>query len=80
MASLAAILAIGKPVAFDASAVERRDPRVHLDHDDPAVVGSTANWMLQPPVSTPTARMMSIADVAQVLVLAVGQRHAPARP
>ena len=34
-----------------------RDPGVHLDHDHPAVAGSTANWMLQPPVSTPTSRM-----------------------
>ena len=35
--------------------------------------GSIANWMLQPPVSTPTARMIVDADVAQLLVLAVGQ-------
>ena len=39
MASLAAILAIGKPVALEASARGARDPRVHLDDDDPAVVG-----------------------------------------
>ena len=35
--SLAAILAIGKPVALDARADER-DTRVHFDHDHPAVV------------------------------------------
>ena len=36
MASFAAILAIGKPVAFDASADGPRHPRVHLDDDHPA--------------------------------------------
>ena len=56
MASFAAILAIGKPVAFDASA-EDRDTRgfISMTTRRP-VCGWTANWMLQPPVSTPTAR------------------------
>jgi hypothetical protein len=42
-----AILAIGKPVAFDArprSAI----PAGHLDHGDLAVSGLTANWTLEP--------------------------------
>ena len=56
MATLAAILAIGKPVAFDASALER-DTRgfISMTTRRPSA-GLTAYWMLQPPVSTPTAR------------------------
>ncbi len=55
-ASFAAIFAIGKPVAFDASA-DDRDTRgfISMTTSRP-VPGCTANWMLQPPVSTPTAR------------------------
>ena len=60
MASLAAILAIGKPVAFEASALER-DTRgfISMTMSRPSA-GSMANWMLQPPVSTPTSRRMSM--------------------
>jgi hypothetical protein len=56
IASLAAIFAIGKPVAFEASA-EERDTRgfISMTTSRP-VSGWTANWMLQPPVSTPTSR------------------------
>ena len=56
MASFAAILAIGKPVAFEASADER-DTRgfISMTTSRPSS-GLTANWMLQPPVSTPTSR------------------------
>jgi hypothetical protein len=61
MASLAAILAIGKPVAFDARA-ELRLTRgfISITIMRPSS-GSTANWMLQPPVSTPTSRITAIA-------------------
>ena len=61
MASRAAILAIGKPVALEASA-EDRDTRgfISITTIRP-VCGCTANWMLQPPVSTPTARITAIA-------------------
>ena len=61
MATFAAILAIGKPVAFEASA-EDRETRgfISMTISRPSA-GLTAYWMLQPPVSTPTARMMSIA-------------------
>ena len=54
-------MAIGKPVAFDASADER-DTRgfISITISRPSA-GSTANWMLQPPVSTPTSRMMPMA-------------------
>jgi hypothetical protein len=54
---LAAIFAIGNPVAFEASADER-DTRgfISITIIRP-VSGSTANWMLDPPVSTPIARM-----------------------
>ena len=59
MASLAAILAIGNRWPSTPAPLDAR-PRVHLDDDDPAVAGWMANWMLQPPVSTPTSRMMSM--------------------
>ncbi len=61
MASLAAILAIGKPVALEASALER-DTRgfISMTTCSP-VAGSTANWMLEPPVSTPISRMTAMA-------------------
>ena len=60
MASFAAIFAIGNPVALDARALER-DTRgfISMTMMRPSA-GSTANWMLQPPVSTPTSRMMSM--------------------
>src|SRR6185436_4651954 len=61
IATLAAILAIGNPVALEARADER-DTRgfISITIIRP-VAGSIANWMLQPPVSTPTARMMPMA-------------------
>ena len=39
------------------------------------VRGSTANWMFEPPVATPTVRMTVLRVVAHRLVLDVGQRH-----
>ena len=61
MASLAAILAIGKPVAFEARA-DDLDTRGFISITTIRPVrGCTANWMLQPPVSTPTARAVAIA-------------------
>ncbi len=60
-ASLAAIRAIGKPVAFDARADER-DTRGFISMTTiRPVTGSTANWMFEPPVSTPISRMQAIA-------------------
>ena len=54
-------MAIGKPVAFDASA-ELRDTRGFISMTTcRPVVGSTANWMFEPPVSTPIARMHATA-------------------
>jgi hypothetical protein len=55
---LAAILAIGKPVAFDASA-DDRDTRgfISITMIRP-FLGLIANWMFEPPVSTPTRLMM----------------------
>src|ERR671929_110648 len=56
MASFAAIFAIGKPVAFDASALDRETRGfISMTTSRPSA-GLTANWMLQPPVSTPTSR------------------------
>ena len=57
---MAAILAIGKPVALEASALERETRGfISMTTMRPSS-GLTANWMLQPPVSTPTSRMMPI--------------------
>ncbi len=60
MASFAAILAIGKPVALDASAEERETRGFISMTIMRPVAGSIANWMLQPPVSTPTSRRMAM--------------------
>ena len=55
-----AILAIAKPVAFEASAEERETRGfISMTTTRPST-GFTANWMLQPPVSTPTSRMTLI--------------------
>ncbi len=53
-------MAIGKPVALEANALER-DTRgfISMTMMRPSS-GLTANWMLQPPVSTPTARITSM--------------------
>src|SRR5919112_528594 len=60
MASFAAILAIGKPVALDARALDRETRGfISMTTTRPSA-GFTANWMLHPPVSTPTERMMPI--------------------
>ena len=60
-ASFAAILAIGNPVALEASALER-DTRGFISMTTTSsVAGFTANCTLEPPVSTPTARMTAIA-------------------
>src|SRR5437660_6791610 len=61
MASLAAILAIGNPVALEASAEDRDTGGFISITTSRPVPGCTANWMLQPPVSTPTARATGIA-------------------
>ena len=56
-ASLAAILAIGNPVAFEASA-DDRDTRGFISMMTMSpLVGSSANCTFDPPVSTPTRRM-----------------------
>src|SRR5262245_30330336 len=54
MASFAAILAIGNPVAFEARADER-DTRgfISMTIKRPSL-GLMANWIFEPPVSTPT--------------------------
>ena len=49
-------MAIGNPVALDASALERETRGfISITRRSP-VAGSTANWTLLPPVSTPTVR------------------------
>ena len=58
---MVATQAMGKPVAFEASA-ELRLTRGFISMTMMRLVsGSSANWMLDPPVSTPTARMMAMA-------------------
>ena len=57
---MAAILAIGKPVALEARALERETRGfISITTIRPST-GLTANWMLQPPVSTPTSRITPI--------------------
>ena len=72
-ASLAAIFAIGNPVALEARA-EDRDTRgfISITTMRP-VCGCTANWIFDPPVSTPISRMTAIGRVAHRLVLAIGK-------
>ena len=54
---MAANLAIGKPVAFEASADER-DTRGFISMiTNRPLSGLTANWMFEPPVSTPISRI-----------------------
>src|ERR1700730_1553556 len=67
-ASLAATLAIGKPVAFDASAEERETRGfISMTTSFPSR-GLTANWTVEPPVATPRD-----AAVAHQLVFLVGE-------
>ena len=54
-------MAIGKPVAFEASADERETRGFISITTISSVAGLTANWTLEPPVSTPTARITAIA-------------------
>ena len=58
---MAAIRAIAKPVAFEARAEERETRGFISTTSSRPVAGSTANWMLLPPVSTPTSRMIASA-------------------
>jgi hypothetical protein len=60
-ATFAPIRAIGKPVAFEASADERETRGFISITNCSPVSGWTANWMLQPPAATPISRMMAIA-------------------
>ena len=51
-----------------------RDPRIHLDHHhDAHSPDCTANWMLDPPVSTPISRMHRKGLVPHDLILAIAQ-------
>ena len=60
IASLVAIFAIGKPVAFEARAddLETRG-FISITIIRPSL-GFTANWILQPPVATPTSLIIKI--------------------
>src|ERR671911_145597 len=84
-ASFAATFAIGNPVALEASA-EDRDTRgfISITTIRP-VCGGTANWMLQPPVSTPTSRSTAMARsrmrwYSRSVSVIAGAAHGERRP
>ncbi len=60
-ASFVPIRAIAKPVAFDASADERETRGFISITTMSPFAGFTANWILQPPASTPISRITAIA-------------------
>ncbi len=60
MAILAAILAIGYPVAFDASADDRLTRGFTSMTMMSSVSGLTENWMLHPPANCPIPLMTRI--------------------
>ena len=61
MASFAAIFAIGKPVAFEASADERETRGFISITIIFPFSGFTANCIFEPPVSTPISRIIATA-------------------
>src|ERR1700690_2787399 len=60
-ASLAAILAMGKPVALEARADERETRGFISITTMRPFPGWMVNWMFDPPVSTPISRMHAMA-------------------
>ena len=59
-------MAIGKPVALEASA-DDRDTRGFISMiTSRPVSGSTANWTLEPPVSTPISRSTAIEALRMI--------------
>ena len=72
-ASFAATLAMGKPVALEASADERETRGFISMTTIRPVAGSMANWTLEPPVSTPISRSTASEGVTHRLVFLVGQ-------
>ena len=69
---------MGKPVALEARAEDRETRGFISTTTMSPLSGLMANWMLLPPVSTPTARMTAMARIAHPLVFLVGQRLAGA--
>ena len=65
---------MGKPVALEASAEERRDPGVHLDDDLLAGGGVHGELHVRPPRLHPDPAHAGEGGVAHLLVLDVGQR------
>ena len=62
-------------MAFDASA-DDRDTRGFISMTTiRPLAGLTANWMFEPPVSTPTLRMMQPRGVAHPLIFLVAERQ-----
>src|SRR4030042_2851472 len=60
-ASLAAIFAMGKPVALEARALDRETRGFISMITMRPFAGLIANWILEPPVSTPISLIMAIA-------------------
>ena len=67
-------MAIGNPVAFEASADDRDDPRVHLDDDLAPVVGFDGELHVRAAGLDADAPDARERGVAHLLVLDVGQR------
>jgi hypothetical protein len=63
---LAATLAIGKPVALEASAEERETRGFISMTTSRHPSGLTANWTLEPPVSTPISRRQAMLALRMI--------------
>ena len=57
---------MGKPVAFEANADERETRGFISMTTSRPVAGSTANWTLEPPVSTPISRSTAIEALRMI--------------
>ena len=66
MASLAATRAMGNPVALEASAEERDTLGFISMTTSLPSAGLTANWTLEPPVSTPISRSTATAALRMI--------------
>ena len=60
IANLVAIFAMGNPVAFEANALDRETLGFISITTIRPFSGLMANWILQPPVATPTSRIISM--------------------
>ena len=75
---MAAILAMGKPVALDARALDRLTRGFISMTTIRPVSGWMANWMLLPPVSTPISRMI-LSEASRISWYSLSVRSEPGR-